>query len=318
MKKRSLGSTGISVSEIAFGGVEIGMPYGIGKKGNEHMLSEREAVNLLHQALDMGINFFDTARLYGNSEHLIGQAFQSKREEVVLCTKCVHFKQEDGSIPKHAELKDIIEGSLRESLKALRTDYLDVFMLHSGEIDILENEDVQQIFSDLTQRGVTRSTGVSVYSPEETKVAIDSGIWNLIQLPFNLMDQRQAEYFDAATEKGIGIVVRSVLLQGLLSERGRNLHPALGTVSRHIDKYQELLDDQYRDLPSLATKFALSFEQVSSVLVGIDSQEYLENASSVSDRPNMDADKRARARHLAFPQPDFINLHTWNQQGWLN
>jgi aryl-alcohol dehydrogenase-like predicted oxidoreductase len=318
MKKRSLGNTGISVSEIAFGGVEIGMPYGIGKKSKEEMLSEREAVNLLHQAVDSGINFFDTARLYGNSEQLIGQAFRSRRDEVVLCTKCVHFKRGDGSIPTYGELRKIIEDSVMESLKALRTDYVDVFMLHSGDTDILENDDVQRIFTDLMQRGLTRSIGVSVYQPEETNLAINSGIWNLIQLPFNLMDQRQAEYFDAATEKGIGIVVRSVLLQGLLSERGRNLHPALGAISQHIEKYRSLLDDQYADLPSLATKFALSFEQVSSVLVGIDSLDYLNSALAVADRPELDAQKRDRAIHLAFPQPDFINLHTWNQQGWLN
>lgn len=318
MKNRRLGNTGISVSEIAFGGVEIGMPYGVGKKGKQNMLSEREAIYLLHHALDAGINFFDTARLYGNSEDLIGQAFASRREEVVLCTKCIHFKREDGSIPGYAKLKDIVEKCLKESFRALKTDYLDVFMLHSGEIDVLKNEGVQRVFSDLMQRGVTRSIGVSVYRPEETKFAIDSSMWNLIQLPFNLMDQRQAEYFDAATEKGIGIVVRSVLLQGLLSERGRNLHPALGTVSRHIDKYQELLDDKYRDLPALATKFALSFDQISSVLVGIDSLEYLEKALAVSGRPQMDEQRRIRAIHLAYPQPDFINLHTWNQRGWLD
>lgn len=318
MEKRSLGNTGISVSEIAFGGVEIGMPYGIGKKSKEEMLSEQEAVELLHQALDSGINFFDTARLYGNSEQLIGQAFSSIRNEVVLCTKCVHFKRGDGSIPTYGELRNIIEDSLMESLKALKTDYVDVFMLHSGETDILENEDVQRIFTDLTQKGVTRAIGVSVYKPEETKLAINSGIWNLIQLPFNLMDQRQAEYFNAATEKGIGIVVRSVLLQGLLSERGRNLHPALQAVSQHIEKYRDLLDDQYVDLPSLATKFALSFEQVSSVLVGIDSLEYLRSALEVAKRPGLDAGKIDSAVHLAYPQPDFINLHSWNQQGWLN
>src|SRR5690606_31850647 len=127
------------------------------------MLSEQEAVELLHQALDSGINFFDTARLYGNSEQLIGQAFSSRRNEVVLCTKCVHFKRGDGSIPRYGELRNIIEASLMESLKALKTDYVDVFMLHSGETDILENEDVQRIFTDLTQRGVTRAIGVSVY-----------------------------------------------------------------------------------------------------------------------------------------------------------
>ena len=90
MIKRTLGNTGIHVSEIAFGGVEIGVPYGIGVKSAADMLSVKEAINLLHTAIDSGINFFDTARMYGTSENIMGNAFKSRRSEVVIATKCRH------------------------------------------------------------------------------------------------------------------------------------------------------------------------------------------------------------------------------------
>jgi aryl-alcohol dehydrogenase-like predicted oxidoreductase len=91
MKKRLWRNTGINVSEIAFGGVEIGMPYGIGVENAADMLSESEAIEFLHSVLDAGINFFDTARMYGESEAVMSKAFKRRRDEVVLCAKCRHL-----------------------------------------------------------------------------------------------------------------------------------------------------------------------------------------------------------------------------------
>ena len=127
MKKRPLGNTDIEVSEIAFGGVEIGMPYGIGVKNKDDMLSEKDALELLHAALDKEINFFDTARMYGTSEIIMGKAFKGKRNDVVICTKCRHFIDNEERIPSHPVPKDVIENSLDESLEALQTDHVDVF-----------------------------------------------------------------------------------------------------------------------------------------------------------------------------------------------
>src|SRR5699024_1491124 len=121
MKRRILGRTGLSVSEIAFGGVEIGMPYGLGA---QEMPDEASAIQLLKKAVESGINFFDNARHYGESERLMGEAFQGIRNQVVLATKCVHLKDEEGNIPTYSELKEIVEKSLDLSLKNLKTDYI--------------------------------------------------------------------------------------------------------------------------------------------------------------------------------------------------
>ncbi|MDR6804530.1 aryl-alcohol dehydrogenase-like predicted oxidoreductase [Dyadobacter sp. BE34] len=316
MKKRLLGNTGIAVSEIAFGGVEIGMPYGIGVAGKEDMLSEKEAILLLHEAQDRGINFFDTARLYGESESIIGKAFEGRRNDIVLATKCSHFRK-DGKLPPDWELRPFIEHSLQQSLEMLKTDYLDVFMLHQADVEILQNETIAEVFSELKEKGIIRATGASTYATEETSLAIGSGRWDVIQLPFNLMDQRHGSFFQKASENGVGLVIRSVLMKGLLSDRGKNLHPALADVERHIQSYHTWTGDRFPDLPTLATRFALSFEEVSSVLVGIDKTAYLEKALATANGSYMHAAMRKEAENLVYPDPEFLNLPHWDRMGWL-
>jgi len=317
MIKRPLGNTGIEVSELAFGGVEIGIPYGINVKSKDDMLTESEAIDLLHTSLDAGINFYDTARMYGDSERIIGKAFKNKRDKIVLNTKCVHFRDENGKIPKYSELKKIVENSLHESLKTLQTDFVDIFMLHSVNMEILESEDVIRIFSDLRCTGKFRATGASTYAPEETRKAIETGAWDVIQLPFNLMDQRQSEYFPLALQNGIGIVIRSVLLKGILSDRGKNLHPELHKVEAHLKEYNELIKEPVTDLSTLAVKFALSFPEVSSVLVGLDRMDYLQKSLKMADGNYLDKSQLGRAKKLSYPDPDFLNLPYWSKMKWL-
>ena len=315
--RRPLGKTGIAVSEIAFGGVEIGIPYGIGVHDRSDMLSHAEAVKLLHAALDQGINFFDTARLYGESETIMGKAFHDRRKEVVISTKCKHFRNERGEIPAYPALRRIIESSLQESLKELQTDHVDLFMLHQADLEILENEAVSRVFTELRASGIIRAAGASTYTTAETEKAIESGAWNVIQLPFNLMDQRQQKLFVTAAEKGVGLVVRSVLLKGLLSDKGRNLHPALKEVEAHVKKYGQLLTDEIPDLSTLATKFALSFDEVSSVLVGMDRIEYLNKSVGAANGDYLDPLSRIAAQKLCYPDPSFLDLPKWDRNGWL-
>jgi aryl-alcohol dehydrogenase-like predicted oxidoreductase len=317
MIKRSLGKTGILVSEVAFGGVEIGIPYGIGIKSTADMLSDSDAIHLLHTAVESGINFFDTARMYGNSETIIGKAFKNRRDEVVIGTKCKHLRDNNGVIPGYSKLKVLIEDSLNESLHALQTDFADIFMLHSADLEILENEAISTIFLDLKNEGKCRAIGVSTYTSEETKKAIDVGIWEVIQLSFNLMDQRQSSHFSLASQKGIGIVIRSVLLKGLLSDRGKELHVALKDVEKHINCYDELLEGTSYNLATLAMKFALSFPEISAMLVGIDRTEYLSKSLWAADGNYLDKNKLERAKELFYPDPNFINLPYWDKMNWL-
>jgi aryl-alcohol dehydrogenase-like predicted oxidoreductase len=190
-------------------------------------------------------------------------------------------------------------------------------MLHQADKVILKNQSVKQIFSELKQSGRIRATGVSTYTTEETKFAIESNAWDVIQLPFNLMDQGQQEVFSLAADRGIGLIIRSVLLKGLLSSKGRDLHPALKDVEDHVKKYKSLIDASINDLPTLAIKFALSFKEVSSVLIGIDRLEYLQKSLQSADGIYLNEKQLAQAKALQYPNPEFLDLPKWDRMGWL-
>ncbi len=312
MKKRKLGKTGIEVSELAFGCVSLGLPYGIGVNGTADMLPMDESISLLRTAVERGINFFDTARAYGTSEQLLGEAFKGNRDKVVICTKAGHFKSKDADgICKE------LNASLGESLKQLQTDHVDVFMSHNGTLELLANDDIVDSYVKIKKSGIAKAIGVSVYTIEESLAAINSGVWDVVQLPFNLMDQSHAAAFDAAQKKGVGIVVRSVLFKGILTDRGCNLHPELKAVEQHRKLYDQLLSDKAPTLSKLATKFVLSQKGATSVLVGIDKLEYLEDALDVVDGNYLDDQTMTKAKKLAYPDPDFLNLPKWDRMGWL-
>ena len=319
MNTKPLGTTGICVSEISFGTVSLGLPYGIGVSNDSDMPSEADSIALLHGALERGINFYDTALAYGKSEDLLGKAFAECREKAVICTKPAHLYDVyvGQKLPSAAEIKGKLEASLRQSLTKLQTDYLDVYMSHDGTEEVIENETVIDFFQSLKRKGVIRATGISVYTVEHSMKAIEIGAWDVIQLALNLMNQEQLPAIARAAQKGVGIVVRSVLFKGILTDRGSRLHSALKSVEDHRRKYESLLNERITNLPDLAAKFVLSCEGVSSALVGIDKPEYLETALKTADGNDLDEETLKKAKELAYPDPAFLNLPMWERKGWL-
>ena len=319
MNKKKLGKTGIEVSEISFGTVSLGLPYGIGVSKESDMLSETDSIVLLRRALDMGLNFYDTALAYGKSEGLVGKAFSTCRSKAVICTKPAHIYDvySGQTMPSSAKIKTKLENSLQQSLSKLQTDYLDIYMSHDGTEEIIENNTVIDFYQQLKKKGIIKATGVSVYTVEQSIKAIKSGVWDVVQLAFNLMDQTQRPAIELAAQKGVGIVVRSVLFKGILTDRGNNLHSVLKSVQEHRQKYNRLLDNRIKTLSELATKFVLSCEGVSSILVGIDRPEYLEQAVAVADGKYLDKETLTKAKQLAYPDPEFLNLPKWDRNGWL-
>lgn len=317
MKRRLLGRTGLSISEIGFGGVEIGIPYGIGVEAKAEMPVANQSVQILKKAVELGMNFFDTARLYGDSERLLGIALKDVREQVVIATKCVHFRDTNGVIPEYDSLLQIINDSLNKSLSTLQTNYIDIFMVHYADMEILQNEDVCKIFSDLKNEGKVRHIGVSVYKAEESLYAVRSGIWDVIQLPFNLLDQSHSICFEEAKERGVGIIVRSVLMRGLLTDKVFKMDEALVEVKQNIEKYRKIAKKYFRNFPEYATKFALKYSEVSSVLVGIDKEEYLMASVSSTIGDDLSESVFEVSKKLAYPNPEMLNLAEWDKRGWL-
>lgn len=316
MESRALGRTGMQVSLLSFGGVELGLPYGIGRRGPADLLSPEQAVELLQTALLRGITCYDTAPSYGTSEQLLGRAFAERRKQVVLCTKCPGLTGDDGRVLRKRVLRDRLLASLDDSLQALRTDYVDILMLHRVDEVVIANDEVAELFEDLTSQRAIRATGASTYPGGITGRVIESRRWDVIQVALNLMDQREVAFLAAAAGAGIGVIARSVLCKGILTERGRELHPELHAIQEHRERCAAAAPEGM-ELAEFATRYAMSLPGVSAVLVGIDRSAYLDQALATAEAGPLTAEQLAQAAELAFPDPDFIDLPAWHAKGWL-
>src|SRR5260221_9473183 len=160
MKCRRLGAIGCRVSEIALGTVEIGMPYGIAAEGEHPPPDEAEASKLLHMALDLGVNFIDTARAYGESEAIIGRVLRERRREFVLVSKVLSYHDQGlGS----TALREKITSSAHERLRLLQNDSIDVMMIASAQDEVIERGEALASLEHLTRAGQIRVIGRIVY-----------------------------------------------------------------------------------------------------------------------------------------------------------
>ena len=209
MRYRPLGRTGWDVSEVSFGAWAIGGAWGA--------VSDDESLAALHAALDCGVNFIDTADVYGDgrSERLIARLKRERTEKIVVATKAgrrLSPHTADGY--NAANLARFIEDSLRN----LAADCLDLVQLHCPPPDVYYRPEVFGALDDLAKAGKIRYYGVSVERVEEGLKAIEFPNVQTVQIVFNCFRQRPAElFFREAKRRGVGILARVPLASGLLS-----------------------------------------------------------------------------------------------------
>ena len=209
MNYRALGRTGWKVSEISFGAWAIGGAWG--------EVSDEESLSALNQAIDSGINFLDTADVYGNgrSHRLIAQLKKSRKEEIIVATKVGR------RLPKQtvegytrANLTSWVEDNLRD----LNMETLDLVQLHCPPTDAYYEPEIFAALDDLVKAGKIRFYGVSVERVEEALKAMEYPNLQTVQIIFNCFRQRPAELFFAQAKlKQVGILARVPLASGLLT-----------------------------------------------------------------------------------------------------
>ena len=198
MRLVPLGSTGLMVSEVAFGGIPI------------IRLSTQEATAVLHRAFERGINFYDTANAYRDSESKIGAAFEGMREDIIVATKTM---KRDGA--------GAVE-QLENSLRALRTDYIDLYQLHQ----IAQQKDWDAVMAPggameavvkAKEQGKVRHIGVSSHNLAMALKLVKSGLFTTIQFPFNFIETAAAdELIPTATAAGVGFIAMKPFAGGMI------------------------------------------------------------------------------------------------------
>lgn len=309
MKRRILGRTGLAVSELSLGTVEIGLDYGIPVGGSHGRPEEAEAARLLHHALDMGINFLDTARLYGEAEAIIGRALKTRRQEYVLASKAASFHQEDLT---GAQRKQKIAESVKESLRQLQTDVIDILMIHSAPQEVILQGDALEALQALREEGHIRFIGASVYGEEAALAAIANGGYDCLQIAYSALDRRpERAVLPEAARHHVGIVARSVVLKGVLTYKRRHLPPELQPLVEAADRIEALAEGEVGSLPELAYRYALAQSPPHSLLVGTGSIEEMEAAAGFVKKGPLPSGLIARIQALPVVEERLLNPGNW-------
>src|SRR5213592_2679442 len=209
MKYRELGRTGRRVSEISFGAWAIGGAWGD--------VDDRESLAALHRAVDLGVNFFDTADVYGDgrSERLLARLKRERSEDIIIATKAGRRLEPHVASGYTAEN---LSAFIDRSLQNLATDTLDLLQLHCPPTQIYYNPQLFETLDDLVKKGKIRYYGVSVEKVEEALKAIEYPGVQIVQLIFNIFRQRPAElFFSEAKIRKVGILARVPLASGMLT-----------------------------------------------------------------------------------------------------
>jgi aryl-alcohol dehydrogenase-like predicted oxidoreductase len=323
MKYRILGKTGYKVSEISYGSWSLG-----GADWGD--VSEEQAFATLNKAVDLGVNFIDTADVYGDgrSEKLIGKFLKTRKEKMIVATKAGRRLS-----PHVAEdyTKENLNKFVDRSLENLGVETLDLLQLHCPPPEVYFNPEVFEILEDMVSRKKIRFFGVSVEKVDEALRAMEYSGVSTIQIIFNMFRQKPTELFlQTAKEKNVGIIVRVPLASGLLSgkmtkdtvfpkndHRNFNRHGESFDVGetfagvpfetglKAVEELKKIKPQDY-SMPQFALKWILMHDEISTVIPGGKRPEQVEENVKASELPNLSDEVMKHAKDI---YTDYIKPH---------
>lgn len=289
------------VSEIGLGAWQLGVNSGW------KSMSEKDAISMVHESIELGVNFFDTAPNYGlgTSELRLGKALKDyDRDAIVVNTKFGHT--DSGGTNYTAEY---IRESLEGSLTRLQMDYVDSLIIHNPPFDHLDgNRNAHyEILEQLKNEGKIKAYGASLDTYDEMKLLMETTESEVIEAFFNILHQDTARAFDAAKEKGVGIIVKIPLDSGWLSGkyhaessfddiRDRWSKSDIRTRARLVERIKEIINGE-KDVAQAAISFCLAYDAVSTIIPG--------NSSIAQLRNNVESAGHAVSNDLVSRLEDF-------------
>lgn len=279
MKKNRLGSSDLYVSEIGLGCMSLGT-------------EEKEAERLVHEALEWGINFLDTADLYdaGRNEEIVGQAVKGRRSDVILATKVGNRRIPGKEGLSWDPSKSYIKTAVKDSLRRLQTDYIDLYQLHGGTLDDPIDETIEA-FEELKQEGVIRFYGISSIRPNVIREYVNRSHIVSVMSQYSILDRRaEEEVLPLLAEKGISVIARGPVASGVLAEAG-----ASKVEKGYLDySSDELIDIRAkleplvhpgRSLSQTAIRYSLGHQAVAAAIPGASSLNQLIHNVKAAESP---------------------------------
>lgn len=273
MKKNQLGKSDLYVSELTLGCMSLGT-------------DKKRAQTIIDQALATGINHLDTADLYdfGLNEEIVGEALQGKREQLIVTSKVGnHFNSDTKDWfwdPSKAHIKE----GLKDSLHRLKTDYIDLYMLHGGTIDDPIDETIEA-FEELKKDGLIRAYGISSIRPNVIREYVKRSNIDAVMMQYSMLDRRPEEgVLNLLHENNISVLARGPLAKGILSNTGEKQIERKSrdgfmdyTYEELVKVYEEIKDIIGEDASfnTAALQYVLHHPAVASAVFGASSEEQL-------------------------------------------
>jgi aryl-alcohol dehydrogenase-like predicted oxidoreductase len=277
MNKSRLGSTDLWVSEIGLGCMSLGT-------------DESSAIPLVHEALDLGVNFLDTSDLYdeGRNEEIVGKAIQGRRDEVILATKVGNRRVPGQEGWLWDPSKEHIIAAVKESLRRLRTDYIDLYQLHGGTLADPIEETIEA-FEQLKREGLIRYYGISSIRPNVITEYMSQSNLVSVMSQYSILDRRpEEEVLPLLVENDISMIVRGPVAKGILSDQGEGKTGKgyLNYDSEELriirEKLQSLVRED-RSMAHIALRYVLSDPAVAVTIPGASSLEQLRHNIGAGD-----------------------------------
>ncbi len=298
MEYRKFGRLGWEVSAVSLGTVQLGMPYGFTYEGEAEVPSRRDGIRLLLDAFESGINLVDTAPTYGAAEEIAGEALrQWKGSKIFVATK----------IPTWGNDLAI---SVEQSLRKLGRESVDLLQIYSHSDDWNAVLRSLEIALNCQDTGKIRAIGISIYDEAIALKALELEEIQAIQLPFNMLDQRMAiKVLPAAARNLVGVLGRSTLLKGVLTDRRQLMPSQFGSLVEMADRLAVRLREVGLGLPAGALRFAVSNKGLTSVLIGARNRTEL-NAAIGALESRVDLDWSVLQEGFSQPNSS-VDPRTW-------
>ena len=290
MERKQLGRTGLEVTQLGFGAMEI--------RGSEawsgRSVSDEQCDTLLNAVLDAGINFIDTAVDYGLSEERIGRFISTRRSEYYLATKCGCDPKDKGGKGPHIWTRDQLLKNIDGSLQRLKTEYVDILQLHNPDPDSVRQGKLVEALEEIRSQGKTRFIGISSTLPHLPEFA-KSGVFDTFQIPYSCLDPQHHDAITLAAQSGAGTIIRGGIARG-----GPESDVA---VAERVDvwqnaKLQELLDGMTP--AELVLRYTITHPHCHTTIVGTQNPKHLQdNVAAMAKGPLPDELHQEVTRRVA-------------------
>jgi aryl-alcohol dehydrogenase-like predicted oxidoreductase len=327
MRYRTLGQTGLQVSEVGLGAMPLGgmVTQADGTRFGWTGTDDQESIALIHRSEAYGVNLLDTAAAYGNGhgETIVGEALQGRRDKWIIATKGNPNQGIAPEPPDEAAVRQRLTEACEQSLRRLQTDHIDIYQLHTVPYPWAMPV-VMQTLAHLHTAGKIRWYGISTNSREAIDQLRAFGPLHVLQIGYNLLERQAEDLLHWARAEHIGALIRVPLAKGMLT--GKYSGPqalAMPPGDHRYERFQRpgtvdglqkvpqlaFLQTPTRSLVQAALRFVLDHPGVSSVIAGAKTQQQIEENVGASALPSLSPEELARA----LPIADTIATPGWSR-----